>query len=1385
MIERLLAAFAEAADDGAAPRTAVGAEEIADILWLAARVDPAAADARAPAPAADGAELSPPPPAPPEPPAGPAPAPGAVAAQLFPATTRPGPPAGPADGAGGRRGVPLRLPRTASLDDPLGLMRSLRPVGRRSIGGPGEELDEQLTVERSIEAMVPTPVLRPAESRWLDLALVVDAHHSMLLWADLVAELGGVLTRSGVFRDVRTWQLTGTGPGGTPQLARGPGEPPRNPLELADPAGRRLILVLSDTVAGGWQEGPLRAVLRHWSSHNAVAVLNVLPERLWTRGAVRPVPFAVRSDRPAAATRSWQRVPAARRARGGGPVVPVVGLASGSLGRLVRVVSGDGRWRRLACLRLDAAAPAAPAPAAAPPQRDADPLELVERFRAGASPTAQRLAAHLAAVPLTLPVMTLVRRSLLRGSEHGHLAEVALGGLFAPWQGQQRPEEVEFDFLPGVREVLLGSQLRGEVAEVRELVRRRVWEYMSRHRGTGPDFSATQVTTGEDGRRRVADGAQAFAERGPAGERRPEGEGTPAGERTRAREGTPAGGTNPVGEGTLAEDGTPRVVGGGAPAGKGAPGAGRELGGRVVRVGFDSFGEPTEVGILLAPRLVLTVGPAAGPGEGAAWVRAGGRESPCRAVWWDDASPPVLLLESERDLADPAGFVPQPWGTPQAGAGARVRVDGVTEAGRPAALTATLVRDGGAANGELVRLSPDPETWTHFVGAPVSHEGRLLGVVHTVHRDRLVYLTAASLLDQPAFRSALAAHPAVAPYPGRDRGGPQVTVDVRMGQGAVPRGSSAGAELRGFLARLMTDAQVRGTPVGGEGSRTLHVLLNAPGALGRAGRLVAGLPAALTRYGDGAGPGVQLPLALVLGARDPQRPPLEPQRLVDHDLIGERLRSARWGRTGRLLLVLSQHLYEELGTLLGPTALSVFTPLGDGAGAWVYEGGPRQLAELLAEADESARGTAVTWPRCRADASATVLLGCPGIRPPGRDACLAHLPPREQDAVLGALGPGSSVDFRGVPLTQALLRRVLNAVREPGTGRITLGAAAFAQARFVDGWEEEGVVFTAAADFSDASFAGPVDFTGAVFQAEASFGRAVFEDTVGFPYSRFEGRADFQRAVFRRGAHFTHVTWRGDVSFHSALMGDIHRLRRVTVEGAADFRHLRSEGPMLLEDSTLAGPASFTFAVWRGSLSVADTRFMASAVFDHALCQGAARFRAARFNGPAGFAAALFEGAADFSLGAFEEAVTFSRAAFHGRTSFAGTVCAGGVSFEGAAFSGPLTWHDMTVENGPSVFDSVRFRREVTILRSEFVTDTAFNGVSFDGTVSIEDSTFRAGLSFDGTSFDARAEFTGVKLLGPVSLSGDWSARRSDDGLWFLTSPHPATLVEDAAPDDA
>ncbi|MCX5375098.1 pentapeptide repeat-containing protein [Streptomyces sp. NBC_00091] len=1306
MIERLLAAFAEGAEDGAAPRTAVGAEEIADILWLAARVDPAAARSRT-----QGAQAAPPEPdADLPPPAPPAPAPGRTGppatggVQLFPAVhTPPGAHAAPGADPGGRRGVPLRLPRTASLDDPLALMRSLRPVGRRSIGGPGEELDEQLTVERSIEAMVPTPVLRPAESRWLDLALVVDTHPSMLLWSDLVAELRGVLTRSGVFRDVRSWQLTGTGRGGTPMLARGRGGPPRNPLELADPAGRRLILLVSDTVAGGWQEPPLRGILRHWSAHNAVAVLNVLPERLWTRGAVRPVPFAVRSDRPAAATRSWQRVPAARRARGGGPVVPVVGLASDSLARLVRVVSGDGRWRRLACLRLDAA----PAPDTAAPRRDTTALEAVEQFRASASPTAQQLAAHLAAVPLTLPVMTLVRRSLLRDSEHGHLAEVALGGLLAPWEGQQRVEEAEFEFLPGVREVLLGSQLRGDVAAVRELVRRRVWEFMYRHRGTGPDFSATRVTTGTEGRRRVPDRVLPFAER---------------------------------------------------------PAADRGLGDLVVQVDFDPLVGPREVGVLVAPRLVLTAGDLPQARDAVAWIRSGGREIGCRPVWWDDASPRVLLLEAEEDLVDPAHFVAPAWGAgPDDAWTARLSVDGITDRGEPIALTGALLRDQGSANAELVRLSAEPGTWTHFVGGPVSFEGNLVGVVHTVRPDRMVFLTAEALFAQDGFRAALGGR-----VPGT---GPGVALAVRAGEGPDPRGSSPGAELTYVLTSLVGSARVNAQPAGGRDEGTVRVSLPGPNALGAAGMLLDLLPGAMARFGEGRSEGLHPPLAVALVTGYPGNPDGDPERLLDHPVIARWLRMWTGGSepAQRLLLALSQPMYEELRELLGPVALRALRPLGEGAGGWLHTGDPGVLAELLADA-EAYRAEPYLWPRCGFDRSEESPSGCIGIRLEGHRRCLAHLSRPEQDAYLRTLRPGSSVDFRGTTFEGGLLGRVLDAVREPGTGRVTLGAVAFARACFEDGWEETGTSFLDGADFTRAVFKGPAHFLLAKFGADVSFDRAVFEEVAAFDGSTFLGTAGFSRAVFLRAAQFVRVTWADEISFERAVMEDEAVLDGMSVQGRADFGRAVFKGRVVLGESVFLEPVSFARVVCEGPLSALGTRFGGPSDFERLVCEGEAVFRSARFDGPATFSHAYFAGLAAFDMGWFEEPAIFASARFRGPVLVKNTECMGGVSFDDAVFEGMFRWVESRVKFAGTSFGRAVFHGPVRLLGAEFAGDTGFDGSVFNGPVTFESSDFRAGLSLAGATFHGPVALTDVTLAETLEYPGGWTATESD-GVWEITSP--------------
>ncbi|MDT9700882.1 hypothetical protein [Streptomyces sp. P17] len=81
---------------------------------------------------------------------------------------------------------------------------------------------------------------------------------------------------------------------------------------------------------------------------------------------------------------------------------------------------------------------------------------------------------------------------------HGHLAEVALGGLLQPWEEYHRadPSYLEFRFLPGVRDALIGGRLRKEIATVRELVRQEVSAHLDQRRST-EDFPAVRHAAAE------------------------------------------------------------------------------------------------------------------------------------------------------------------------------------------------------------------------------------------------------------------------------------------------------------------------------------------------------------------------------------------------------------------------------------------------------------------------------------------------------------------------------------------------------------------------------------------------------------------------------------------------------------------------------------------------------------------------------------------------------------------------------------------------------------------------------------------------------------------------------------------------------------------------
>ncbi|TWD13142.1 hypothetical protein FB570_11969 [Streptomyces sp. T12] len=441
------------------------------------------------------------------------------------------------DGAGGVAAMEARGPAVPALRHQLRLARALRPFKRRVPDPSAFVVDERATAARIAEEGLWSPVLRPAPRRWLDLTLVVDAAPTMVVWRRTVAELRALTEQMGAFRTVRVLRLYAPpdpaeavlllpeGQGGVELPPEGPdGKGRRSPASLETTAGGQAVLVVTDTVGPAWNDGRLYPMLRGWAAGAPLAVVTLLPQRMWSGARLRAVPAALRAPFPGAPNAALNaRVRS--RPGAGTPLpppnvpVPVLELSERWLAQWADLVAGAPSWRNTALLVPQAAPVRArtPRPALSAAQAvaetvpaagtlsatgtgdapdgsstgahfAADPAAVVRRFRAAASPTAFRLACCLSAAWLNLPVMRLVQRVALPESDTSHLAEVYLGGLLtAPMNSAGADaEQVAYDFLPGVRAELNQYLTRHDLVDILE----RTSAFVSEQFGQPLDFPA-------------------------------------------------------------------------------------------------------------------------------------------------------------------------------------------------------------------------------------------------------------------------------------------------------------------------------------------------------------------------------------------------------------------------------------------------------------------------------------------------------------------------------------------------------------------------------------------------------------------------------------------------------------------------------------------------------------------------------------------------------------------------------------------------------------------------------------------------------------------------------------------------------------------------------
>lgn len=451
MIERLQAVLRASGVD-------LTPAEVAEALWLALRVDLAGRPPPVPPTPEPGPVAEPPPPAdrvelrlPP----GPTPPPAAESTVETRAGTV------TFDGVPGR---PLRLATAEALPHSGRTMHALRPLKRRLPSARRVVIDEEATVRQIAERRLWTPVWRPALERWLHLTLVLDDTALDGVWHRLGEEVRILLERLGAFRTMRVLTLGGAGE--------------RSLSRLADRPGDHLVLVLSDCVGTPWTDGRMSALLARWAARAPVAILQPLPERLWSRTGLSPRAGRLFAPRAGAAASAYTFVSRLRRRRlpEDAVAVPILEIDPRWLGSWARLVAGRAPGG------IDAVVTLAGVPLRASRAVTTEVVSAARRVRHfldGASEPARDLAGNLAvAQPLNLAVMRLLQAVTVPGSRPAHLAEVLYGGLLQPLESSSlTADEQHFEFLPGVRGTL--RDLPG--AADPELVFGLVSDYLERH----------------------------------------------------------------------------------------------------------------------------------------------------------------------------------------------------------------------------------------------------------------------------------------------------------------------------------------------------------------------------------------------------------------------------------------------------------------------------------------------------------------------------------------------------------------------------------------------------------------------------------------------------------------------------------------------------------------------------------------------------------------------------------------------------------------------------------------------------------------------------------------------------------------------------------------
>ena len=388
-----------------------------------------------------------------------------------------------------RPGVNVRAPGADALPGKLRLARALRPLTVRISSRRRVILDEIATAEHIAQDGLWLPVLKPDLERWLTLSIIVDRSRSMDLWRRTVFEFSEMVRWLGAFRDIRLWSLRlQDGEGRLEAGFSAKRKSHHSPKELGDALGRHLVLLMTDCVSKPWWDGTYQRFLADLGSRGPLAVVQLLPEKLWPRTALRHArPIRYSSLTYPAGLGDFSRVnyeyslggTFGKNVDGIGTRAPILSLHPGSFSRWGRWLTGREEWAPGYELLMR---PENVTISRGDDREKHDRNSRFEIFWETASSHTRYLFYCAGVAPIvTLPILRAIREAMIPNASQANEAELLLSGLLEIVNDSEDPEEVRYCFPDDIRARLLDNLPRSEILKVLSL--KKISEFIEKNVG--------------------------------------------------------------------------------------------------------------------------------------------------------------------------------------------------------------------------------------------------------------------------------------------------------------------------------------------------------------------------------------------------------------------------------------------------------------------------------------------------------------------------------------------------------------------------------------------------------------------------------------------------------------------------------------------------------------------------------------------------------------------------------------------------------------------------------------------------------------------------------------------------------------------------------------